>query len=85
MFSIFDKLKQGLSKTSSKISEGIDKIFYKKKLSKETLEELEDLLISADMGVAVVRQIIEDFKSIKFDKEVDGRVIKETLASLIEN
>nr|WP_253308297.1 signal recognition particle-docking protein FtsY [Rickettsia endosymbiont of Ceutorhynchus assimilis] len=83
MISIFSKLKQSLSKTSNKISEGVDKIFYKKKLDKETLEELEELLIASDMGALVATKIIEDLKSIKFDKAVDSSVIKETLAKLI--
>lgn len=84
MISIFSKLKQGLSKTSGKISAGIDKIFYKKKLDAETLEELEELLISTDMGSLVAAKIIEEFKSLKFDKEVETTEIKETLANLIE-
>ncbi|WP_341791604.1 signal recognition particle-docking protein FtsY [Rickettsia endosymbiont of Gonocerus acuteangulatus] len=84
MISIFSKLKQGLSKTSGKISAGIDKIFYKKKLDAETLEELEELLISTDMGSLVATKIIEEFKSLKFDKEVETTEIKETLANLIE-
>ena len=84
MISIFSKLKQGLSKTSNKISAGIDKIFYKKKLDAETLEELEELLISTDMGSLVAAKIIEDFKSLKFNKEVETTEIKETLANLIE-
>ncbi|HJD66924.1 MAG TPA: signal recognition particle-docking protein FtsY [Rickettsia endosymbiont of Bembidion lapponicum] len=84
MISIFSKLKQGLSKTSGKISAGIDKIFYKKKLDAETLEELEELLISTDMGSLVAAKIIEDFKSLKLDKEVETTEIKETLANLIE-
>ncbi|WP_341790299.1 signal recognition particle-docking protein FtsY [Rickettsia endosymbiont of Polydrusus tereticollis] len=83
MISIFSKLKQSLSKTSNKISEGVDKIFYKKKLDKETLEELEELLITSDMGALVATKIIEDLKSIKFGKELDSSVIKETLAKLI--
>ncbi|WP_016917133.1 signal recognition particle-docking protein FtsY [Rickettsia honei] len=84
MISIFSKLKQSLSKTSNKISEGIDKIFYKKKLDAETLEELEELLISSDMSVLVVTNIIEEFKKVKFDKEIDSDTVKEALAKLIE-
>ncbi|GAA5252076.1 signal recognition particle-docking protein FtsY [Candidatus Rickettsia kedanie] len=84
MISIFSKLKQSLSKTSNKISEGIDKIFYKKKLDTETLEELEELLIASDMSVSVVTNIIEELKKVKFDKEIDSDTVKETLAELIE-
>ena len=84
MISIFSKLKESLSKTSSKISEGIDKIFYKKTLDKETLEQLEELLISSDMSSLVVTKIIEEFKKIKFDKETTNSKIKESLAKIIE-
>jgi len=94
MISIFSKLKQSLSKTSGKISENIDKIFYKKKLDAGTLEELEELLISSDMGVLVVTKIIKEFKAAKFDKaivdkavvdkEIDSEEVKESLAKLIE-
>ncbi|MFP3120972.1 signal recognition particle-docking protein FtsY [Rickettsia sp. R2] len=84
MISIFSKLKHSLSKTSNKISEGIDKIFYKKKLDAETLKELEELLISSDMSVLVVTNIIEEFKKVKFEKEIDSDTVKEALAKLIE-
>ena len=50
----------------------------------EVLEELEELLISTDMGSLVAAKIIEAFKSLKFDKEVETTEIKETLANLIE-
>ncbi|AFC72891.1 signal recognition particle-docking protein FtsY [Rickettsia rhipicephali str. 3-7-female6-CWPP] len=84
MISIFSKLKRSLSKPSNKISEGIDKIFYKKKLDAETLEKLEELLISSDMSVSVVTNIIEELKKVKFDKEIDNDTVKEALAKLIE-
>ena len=45
------KLKQGLSKTSSKISDSLNNVFIKKKLDQETLDELEELLIMSDLGV----------------------------------
>ncbi|BDU59840.1 signal recognition particle receptor FtsY [Candidatus Rickettsia kotlanii] len=84
MISIFSKLKQSLSKTSNKISGGIDKIFYKKKLDAETLEELKELLISSDMSISVITNIIEEFKKVKFDKAIDSDTVKEALAKLIE-
>jgi len=84
MSSIFSKLKQALIKTSDKISNGIDQIFYKRKLDEQTLKELEDLLISADITTSVAAEIISNLKTIKFDKEVSGNTIKEELAKLIE-
>src|ERR1700738_2165180 len=47
----FQRLRHGLTKTSSRLSEGITGVFTKRKLDDETLEELEDLLIQADLGL----------------------------------
>ena len=47
----FQKLKSSLSKSSSSISQGITKIITSKRLDEATLQDLEDLLISADIGV----------------------------------
>jgi fused signal recognition particle receptor len=85
MNSIFSKLKQTFINTSTKISAGIDQIFLKKKLDNQTLNELEELLISADLGSLVASQLVASLKSIKFDKEVTSDVIKNTLAGLINN
>lgn len=85
MTSIFSKLKQTLINTSTKISAGIDQIFLKKKLDNQTLNELEELLISADIGSLVASQLVASLKSIKLDKEVTSDAIKSTLASLINN
>ena len=53
VFGWFKKLKSGLSKSSDKISGGIKKILKSKKIDDETLEDLEELLISSDLGVSV--------------------------------
>ncbi|MGI9378149.1 MAG: signal recognition particle receptor subunit alpha, partial [Methyloligellaceae bacterium] len=53
----FQRLKSGLSKSSSKLTEGLTSIFTHKKLDDETLQSLEDLLIQADLGVDTAVQI----------------------------
>ncbi|WP_342267859.1 signal recognition particle-docking protein FtsY [Candidatus Tisiphia endosymbiont of Empis tessellata] len=83
MTSIFTKLKQVLVNSSNKISSGIDQIFYKKKLDEQTLNELEELLISADITASVAIELVDKLRAIKFDKEVSGLVIKEQLADII--
>jgi fused signal recognition particle receptor len=83
MAGFFNKLKSALSKTTSKISVGIDNIFVKKKLDLETLNALEELLISADVGTKVAGHIIELLRSKKFDKEITPEDIKSELASII--
>jgi len=79
----FARLKSGLSKTSSKLSDGITGIFRKRKIDKETLEELEELLIAADMGASVAARIIAAFSKQKLDKEISAEEIKSTLAGEI--
>ena len=53
----WSRLKQGLSRSSSSIGIGISDIFTKRKLDAETLEELEDVLIRADLGVVTAARI----------------------------
>jgi len=77
------KLKSGLNKSSSKISDGIGDIFTKKKLDDETLEELEELLITADLGASTSAQIIANFAKSKFNKEIDVDEVKNSLAEEI--
>jgi fused signal recognition particle receptor len=79
----FKKIKDGLSSSSSKITEGISAVVNKRKLDSAVLENLEDLLITADMGVAVAADIIGDLRNDKFGKEASDEEIKEFLAEKI--
>lgn len=74
------KLGLGLKKTSNKIGGGISDIFTKKKVDEQTLEELEELLITADMGVKASGKIIAKFAGKRLNKEADENEIKEALA-----
>lgn len=78
------KLGRGLKKSSQKISGGISDIFTKKRIDAETLAELEDLLISADMGVKASAKIAAAFGKKRFDKELDEKDIRRELAAEIE-
>lgn len=78
------KLGRGLKKSSQKISGGISDIFTKKRIDAETLAELEDLLISADMGVKASAKIVAAFGKKRFDKELDEKDIRRELAAEIE-
>jgi len=84
MIGLFGRLKTALSKTSSKISSGIEHLFIKKKLDDATLEELEDLLLFADVGTKVSGEIISSLRKHKFGKEVTAEEIKQDLCQLIE-
>ena len=69
--SLFDKFKIGLGKSSSGLSDGFKNIFSKKKLDDDVLSEFEDLLISADTGVDVAKELRKDFENFKIDKKLD--------------
>jgi len=77
------KLKSGLSKSSEKITEGISGIFTKRKIDDEMLEELEDLLIMADIGASTSSKIVAEFSKGRFDKEISEEEVKEALAEQI--
>jgi len=77
----FSRLRDGLTKTSSRLSEGVTSIFTKRKLDDDTLEELEDLLIQADLGVETAMRITERLSAEKYDKEISPDEVREVLAA----
>ncbi len=74
------RLSQGLSKSSSKLSDGVAGIFNKRKLDQETLDELEELLVTADLGVAAAERITDSLAQDKFEKEITNTEVREILA-----
>ena len=76
----FQRLSAGLKQTSSKLTEGITSVFTKRKLDAATLEELEDLLIQADLGVETSTRITEALAKGRYDKSIDPEEVKAILA-----
>ena len=79
----FQRLTDGLAKSSNQVSQGITSIFTKRKLDDEMLEELEDLLITSDVGIAAAGRITQSFAKGRFDKEISPDEVREALASAI--
>ena len=77
------RLKDGLSKSSSKLTEGITGIFTKRKLDDDALEELEELLITADLGPATAAKMTAELARTRFGKEVSPDEVKRTLAESV--
>ena len=77
------RLKAGLSKTSSRLTESITGLVTKKKLDHETLEDLEDLLIGADLGVDTSARITGALAKNRFDKTVSPEEIRQVMADEI--
>lgn len=83
--SFWQKLGLGLKKSSDKIGGGLNDIFNKKKLDTATLEELEDLLLTSDMGVKASTKLLQDFALQKQNKDISPEEVKKLLAQKIEN
>ncbi|AHB47452.1 cell division protein FtsY [Hyphomicrobium nitrativorans NL23] len=76
----FGRLKAGLSKTSSRLTESIAGLVTKKKLDHETLEDLEDVLIGADLGIETASRITAALAKGRFDKAVSPEEVRAVLA-----
>jgi fused signal recognition particle receptor len=80
----FQRLKSGLSRSSSNLQSNIASVFTgKKPVDAATLEELEEALISADMGVETAMALTEGLKQERFGKEASEDEIRQTLAGQI--
>jgi len=79
----FSRLKAGLSRSTARLTDAITTVFRKRRLDDEALEELEETLIAADLGVAAARRIVEGFRKTRFGKEVTDEEVKAALAEAI--
>ena len=86
----FQKLKQGLSKSSKKVTDSLSSLpslsalIGKSKLDATSLEEVEDALISADLGTKSAARLAAELKAHKFDGPVDRESISDALISGLE-
>ena len=75
------KLNEGLAKSSSKIVAGIGDILTKKKLDDAALAELEDLLISADLGTATAGRLTQALAKNRFGRDITPEEVREFFAA----
>jgi len=80
----WQRLKGGLSRTSSSIGTGITDLFVRRKLDAAALEDLEDILIQADLGVDTTDRIIKAVSAGRYDKEISADEVKQVLAREVE-
>jgi len=80
---LFARIASGLKKTSSRFSDSVAAVFTQRKLDDEALEELEDLLIAADLGAVTAARVTARLAKDKFDKDVTAEEVKEALAEVV--
>jgi len=78
------RLSEGLRRTSSSLGGALSDLVIKRKLDGAMLEEIEDALIRADLGVAVSARIAEALGENRYDKEIAPQEVKAVLAAEIE-
>jgi fused signal recognition particle receptor len=78
------RLREGLSRSSGAIGTGITDLFTKRKLDEGTLEDLEDVLLRADLGVNVSARIVEQVGRGRYGKDIAPEEVKAILAAEVE-
>ena len=80
----FQRLREGLSRSSRELRDNIAGIFLKRKLDEDTLEELEDVLLRADLGMETALRITDTLASGRFGKDISGAEVQTIMATEIE-
>jgi fused signal recognition particle receptor len=79
----FSRLKAGLSRSTARLTENLTGLFRKRRLDDAALEELEETLITADLGLPAAQRIVAGFRRTRFGKEVGEDEVKAALAEEI--
>ena len=80
----WSRLKQGLKRSSDRLGDGLKTIFVARKLDQATLDELEDLLITSDLGTETAACLTKDLAKQRLNQDVTLEEVKAFLASAIE-
>lgn len=80
----FSKLSSGLAKSSNKFGDSLTGLFTRRKLDEDALEDLEDLLLTADMGGSVAAKVTTNLAKTRFEKDISDAELKQALAEEIE-
>lgn len=78
------RMRAGLQKSSDQITGGITKIFTTRKLDQAALDELEEVLIMADLGLDLAAELVKDFAKEKFGKDITDEEVRAELAMRVE-
>ena len=81
---IFNQFRAGLKKTSTFLYDNITNVIKSKKINQETLDEIEGILLSADIGLEVTNLLTEKIKSKKISNVDDSNMILNIIANEIE-
>ena len=78
------RLRQGLSRSSRELSSSISGVFTKRKLDEDTLQDLEDVLIRADLGVETALRVTDALASGRYGREISDAEVRAVMATEVE-
>jgi fused signal recognition particle receptor len=78
------RLTSGLSRSSRQLGDNIAGVFTRRKLDDETLEELEDILIQADLGVETAMRVTDALASTRLGRDVTPDEVRHVMAAEVE-
>jgi fused signal recognition particle receptor len=81
----FQRLRDGLSRSSKELSQNIAGVFTKRRLDEDTLQDLEEVLIRADLGMETALRITDALASGRYGRDVSEGEVRKIMAEEVEN
>ncbi|UCI26953.1 signal recognition particle-docking protein FtsY [Mesorhizobium sp. B2-8-5] len=80
----FQRMREGLARSSRELTGNIAGVFTKRKLDEDTLQDLEDVLIRADLGVETALRVTDSLASSRYGKDVSDAEVRAVMAAEVE-
>ena len=80
----FQRLREGLSRSSKELSSNIAGVFTRRKLDEDTLQDLEDVLIRADLGMETAIRVTDALSSGRYGRDVSDAEVRAIMAEEVE-
>ena len=80
---IFARLKAGLARTATQLSGGLTDVFTKQRLDADTVRDLEDALIRADVGTNLARELAAEVAAGRYDTDITEPELRRLLSDAI--
>jgi len=80
----FERLRKGLARSSQQLGDSIGGIFTRRKLDEDTLQDLEDVLIQADLGMETAIRITGSLNATRYGKDISSEEVRTIMATEIE-
>ncbi|MEI9404485.1 signal recognition particle-docking protein FtsY [Mesorhizobium argentiipisi] len=80
----FQRMREGLARSSRELTGNIAGVFTKRKLDEDTLQDLEDVLIRADLGVETALRVTDSLASSRYGRDVSDAEVRAVMAAEVE-